>query len=150
MVHFIFEACDLHRLVGIRQVWDSPAYPGVLHNAFIDAGIPSICPEVGAARILDPTLIAPFVEGTMNVLKHYGVIGGSIGRTAAESGAVTGNAIFPVLATVSRDTQFYELTRHPVLRGPCKRKLPPAGALTLRSQSAPAKGSGMPGVVVSF
>jgi predicted deacylase len=86
-------------LFPVRQVWDSPAYPGVLHNAFTDAGIPSICPEVGAARILDPTLIAPFVEGTMNVLKHYGVISGSIGRTAAESGAVTGNAIFPVLAT---------------------------------------------------
>jgi hypothetical protein len=51
---------------------------------------------------------------------------------------------------LSRDTQIYELTRHPVLRGPCKRKLPPAGALTPRSQSAPAKGSGMPGVVVSF
>lgn len=86
-------------LFPVRQVWDSPAYPGVLHNAFTDAGIPSICPEVGAARILHPTLIAPFVEGTMNVLKHYGVIGGSIGRTAAESGAVIGNAIFPVLAT---------------------------------------------------
>ena len=86
-------------LFPIRQVLDSPAYPGVLHNAFTDAGIPSICPEVGAARILDPALIAPFVEGTMNVLKHYGVIGGSIGRTAADSGAVIGNAIFPVLAT---------------------------------------------------
>ena len=54
------------------------------------------------------------------------------------------------LPQMSRDTQIYELTRHPVLRGPCKRKLPPAGALTPRSQSAPAKGSGMPGVVVSF
>ena len=54
------------------------------------------------------------------------------------------------LDSVSRDTQIYELTRHPVLRGRSKRKLPPAGALTLRSQSAPAKGSGMPGVVVSF
>lgn len=86
-------------LFPVRQVWDSPAYPGVLHNAFTDAGIPSICPEVGAARILDPTLIAPFIEGTMNVLKHYGVIGGSIGRTAAESGAITGDSIFPVLAT---------------------------------------------------
>lgn len=48
------------------------------------------------------------------------------------------------------DTQFYELRRHPVLRGPFKRKLPPAGALTPRSQSAPAKGSGMPGVMISF
>jgi len=43
-----------------------------------------------------------------------------------------------------------ELTRHSVLRGPSKRKPPPAGALTLRSQSAPAKFSGMPGVVVSL
>lgn len=86
-------------LFPIRQVLDSPAYPGVLHNAFTDAGIPSVCPEVGAARILDTALIAPFVEGTMNVLKHYGVIAGSIGRTAAEAGTVIGNAIFPVLAT---------------------------------------------------
>ena len=51
---------------------------------------------------------------------------------------------------LSRDTQIYELRRHPVLRGPYKRKLPPAGALTPRSQSAPAKGSGMLGVIVSF
>ena len=68
------------------------AYGGVLHDAFTAAGIPSICPEVGAARILDPKLIAPFVEGTMNVLKHYGVTGGSIGRTAADSGMFIGNS----------------------------------------------------------
>lgn len=48
------------------------------------------------------------------------------------------------------DTQIYGLTRHPVLRGPFKRKLPLAGALTPRSQSAPAKGNGMPVVMVSF
>ena len=39
-------------LYPIRQVWDSTAYPGVLHNAFTDAGIPSFCPEVGAAAVL--------------------------------------------------------------------------------------------------
>ena len=86
-------------LYPIRQVWDSPAYPGVLHNAFIDAGIPSICPEVGAARILDLKLIAPFVEGTMNVLKHYGVIGGSMGRIATDAGTFIGNSASPILAT---------------------------------------------------
>jgi hypothetical protein len=59
-------------------------------------------------------------------------------------------SLFQAKLHVSRDTQFYELRRHPVLRGPCKRKLPPAGALTPRSQSAPAKGSGMPSVMVSF
>jgi hypothetical protein len=86
-------------LYPVRQVWDSVGYPGLLHNAFTDIGIPSICPEVGAARILDPVLIATFVEGTLNVLKHFGVIGGSIGRTAAESGPFMGDAALPVLAT---------------------------------------------------
>ena len=86
-------------LYPIRQVWDSTAYPGVLHNAFTDAGIPSFCPEVGAARILDLKLIAPFVEGTMNVLKHHGVIGGSMGRVASDAGTFVGNSAFPILAT---------------------------------------------------
>jgi predicted deacylase len=86
-------------LYPIRQVWDSTAYPGVLHNAFTDAGIPSFCPEVGAARSLDRKLIAPFVEGTLNVLKHYGVIGGSMGRVASDAGTFVGNGAFPILAT---------------------------------------------------
>lgn len=89
---------DLIDLYPVRMVWDSPAYPGVLHNAFTDAGIPSICPEVGAARVLDPALIAVFVEGTMNVLKHHGVIGGTIGRTAEHSGTFIGNAAYPIFA----------------------------------------------------
>jgi predicted deacylase len=93
------EVSTLIDLFPVRQVWDSKAYGGVLHDALTAAGIPSICPEVGAARILDATLIAPFVEGTMNVLKHYGVTGGSIGRTAADSGMVIGNSAMPVLAS---------------------------------------------------
>lgn len=85
-------------LFPVRQVLDSPAYPGVLHNAFTDAGIPSICPEVGPARIPDRQLIAPFVEGTLNVLKHHGVIGGAIGRTGADSGMFIGNSAAPIVA----------------------------------------------------
>ena len=81
-------------LYPIRQVWDSPAYPGVLHNAFTDAGIPSICPEVGAARVLDLELIKPFVEGTLNVLKHYGVIGGSVARTGQTQASSSGMRSF--------------------------------------------------------
>lgn len=93
------EVKQLIDLIPVRMVWDSPAYPGVLHNAFTDAGIPAICPEVGAARVLDPTLIAVFVEGTMNVLKHHGVIGGTIGRTAQQAGTFIGNAAYPIFAT---------------------------------------------------
>ncbi|WP_421695338.1 succinylglutamate desuccinylase/aspartoacylase family protein [Aestuariivirga sp.] len=93
------EVSTLTGLFPVRQVWDSPAYAGVLHEAFTAAGIPSICPEVGAARILDPQLIAPFVEGTMNVLKHYGVIGGAVGRTGVDAGTFIGNSALPVIAT---------------------------------------------------
>jgi uncharacterized protein len=86
-------------LFPVRQVWDSPAYAGVLHQAFVKAGIPSFCPEVGAARVLSVEMIQQFVEGTMNVFKHHGIIGGPIGRTAADVGAFIGNGAFPVLAT---------------------------------------------------
>ena len=86
-------------LFPVRLVWDNPAYPGVLHNAFVDAGIPSFCPEVGAARVLDLELIPQFVEGTINVLKHYGVIAGPIGRTAADVDAFIANSAFPIFAT---------------------------------------------------
>lgn len=75
------------------------AYPTVLHNAFIDVGIPAIAPEIGAARILNHEMIALFVEGTMNVLKHYGIVDGPMGRTAKGMTVFVGNSGFPVLAT---------------------------------------------------
>lgn len=93
-------------LYPVGQMWDDPAYPGVLHNAFVDVGIPCFTPEVGAARILDREMIALFVEGTMNVLKHYGVIGGSIGRTATDAGAFIGNSAFPIVATEAGLVEF--------------------------------------------
>jgi uncharacterized protein len=86
-------------LYPVGLMWDDPAYPGVLHNAFVDVGIPCFTPEVGAARVLDPDMIALFVEGTLNVLKHYGVVSGPIGRTAADASMLIGNAAFPIIAT---------------------------------------------------
>lgn len=93
-------------LYPIGQIWDNAAYPGVLHNAFVDVGIPAFTPEIGAARILDREMIALFVEGTMNVLKHYGVISGSISRTAADAGAVIGNSALPIVATEAGLVEF--------------------------------------------
>ncbi len=86
-------------LYPIGQMWDNAAYPGVLHNAFVDVGIPCFTPEIGAARILNREMTALFVEGTLNVLKHYGVIGGPIGRTASDAGAFIGNSALPIIAT---------------------------------------------------
>jgi predicted deacylase len=88
-------------LYPVSQILNMPkaAYPTVLHNAFLDAGIPAFAPEIGAARVLDPKMIELFVEGTMNVLKHHGIVAGPMGRTAKGMTVFVGNSGFPVLAT---------------------------------------------------
>ena len=40
-------------LYPIGQIWDNAAYPGLLHNAYVDAGIPAFTPEIGVARRLE-------------------------------------------------------------------------------------------------
>src|SRR3712207_4600 len=90
----------------VGQIYDNPVYPGALHNAFMEAGIPSFTPETGAARGLDPGMIAPFVEGTMNVLKHHGILAGPMGRTAKDVRVHVGNSAFPVLATAGGLVEF--------------------------------------------
>ncbi|HVK91608.1 MAG TPA: succinylglutamate desuccinylase/aspartoacylase family protein [Mycoplana sp.] len=86
-------------LYPVRQIFDNHVYPGVLHNAFVDAGIPSFTPEVGAARVLDLELISLFVEGTMNVFKHHGIVAGPMGRTGKDVDVFVGNSALPILAT---------------------------------------------------
>ena len=86
-------------LFPIDQIFDNPAYPGILANAFIDAGIPAFTPEIGASRILDHDMIPLFVEGTMNVLKHHGIIAGPMGRTGKDTNIFVGNSAHAVVAT---------------------------------------------------
>ncbi|MET0527060.1 MAG: succinylglutamate desuccinylase/aspartoacylase family protein [Microvirga sp.] len=86
-------------LYPVGQIFDNHVYPGVLHNAFVDAGTPSFCPEIGAARVLDIEMISLFVEGTMNVIKHHGILAGPMGRTGKDVDVFVGNSAFPVLAT---------------------------------------------------
>jgi predicted deacylase len=93
------EVRAMAELFPIDQIFDNPAYPGILANAFIDAGIPAFTPEIGAPRILDHDMIPLFVEGTMNVLKHHGIVAGSMGRTGKDSGIFVGNSAQVVLAT---------------------------------------------------
>ena len=93
------EVRAMAELFPIDQIFDNPVYPGVLANAFIDAGIPAFTPEIGAARILDRDMIPQFVEGTMNVLKHHGIIAGPMGRTGKDTGIFVGNSAHAVLAT---------------------------------------------------
>ncbi|MBV9874181.1 MAG: succinylglutamate desuccinylase/aspartoacylase family protein [Verrucomicrobia bacterium] len=86
-------------LYPVGQIFDNHVYPGVLHNAFMDVGIPSFTPEIGAARVLDLEMISLFVEGTMNVLKHHGIVSGPMGRTGKDVSVFVGNSAFPILAT---------------------------------------------------
>ena len=87
-------------LYPVGQILDMPkhAYPTTLHNALIDVGIPAFAPEIGAARLLNPEMIELFVEGTMNVLKHHGIIAGPMGRTGKDVTVFIGNSGFPILA----------------------------------------------------
>ena len=93
------EVKAMAELFPVDQIFDNPAYPTLLANAFIDAGIPAFTPEIGAARILDHTMIPWFVEGTMNVLKHHGIIVGPMGRTGRDTNIFIANSGHTVLAT---------------------------------------------------
>jgi uncharacterized protein len=104
-------------LYPVSQIADDPTDPGVLHNAFIAAGIPSFCPEVGAARVLDHDRIARFVEGTMNVLKLHGIVPGPMGRTRADLPVFVGNAAFPILATAGGIVEYLVALNDPVTPG---------------------------------
>ncbi len=86
-------------LYPVGQIFDNHVYPGVLHNAFLDVGIPSFTPEIGAGRVLDHEMISLFVEGTMNVLKHHGIVAGPMGRTGKDVNVFIGNSALPILAT---------------------------------------------------
>ncbi|MBB5572411.1 MULTISPECIES: M14 family metallopeptidase [Rhizobium] len=86
-------------LYPVGQIFDNHVYPGVLHNAFMDVGIPAFTPEIGAPRVLDLEMISLFVEGTMNVLKHHGIVAGPMGRTGKDVTVFVGNSAFPILAT---------------------------------------------------
>lgn len=85
-------------LYPVSQIFDNHVYPGVLHNAFMDVGIPAFTPEIGAARVLDHEMISLFVEGTMNVLKYHGIVPGQMGRTGKDVAVFVGNSSFPILA----------------------------------------------------
>ena len=93
------EVRAMAELFPIDQIFDNPAYPTILANAYINVGIPALTPEIGASRILDLSMIPLFVEGTMNVLKHHGIIAGAMGRTGKDTNIFIANSGHTVLAT---------------------------------------------------
>jgi len=93
------EVRAMAELFPIRQIFDFAGYPGLLPVALADVGIPTFTPEIGAPRIVDQEMIPAFVEGTMNVLKHYGILAGPIGRTGTDTAAFVGDGMHVVAAS---------------------------------------------------
>jgi uncharacterized protein len=93
------EVRAMAELFPIDQIFDNPAYPTLLPNAFINVGIPALTAEIGASSILDLSMIPWFVEGTMNVLKHHGIISGAMGRTGRDTDIFIANSGHTILAT---------------------------------------------------
>ena len=93
------EVRAMAELFPIRQIFDFAGYPGLLAVALADIGIPTFTPEVGAPRIVDQEMIADFVEGTMNVLKHHGIVSGPLGRTGKDTAAFVGDGQHVVAAS---------------------------------------------------
>lgn len=90
---------QMAELLPVEQIKDDPGLVGTLETAFVAAGIPALTLEIGEGRRFEPDKIALAVEGSLNVLKHYGLIDGPIGRTAADVGTVFGNTLETVRAT---------------------------------------------------
>jgi predicted deacylase len=85
------EVRQLAELFPVQQIKDDPGLEGTLETAFVKAGIPAITVELGGPRIFDAPKIRAGVEGARNVMAHYGMTDGKIGRTAKDAGAFFGN-----------------------------------------------------------
>lgn len=85
------EIRQLAELFPVQQIKDDPGLEGTLETAFVKAGIPALTVEVGPPRMFDRPKIQASLEGMRNVLVHYGVTPGKVGRTAKDSQAFFGN-----------------------------------------------------------
>jgi predicted deacylase len=93
------EIWQIAELFPIEQIKNDLGESGTLETAFIEAGIPALTVEIGGPRIFNARKIAMTVEGSMNVLRHYKVIDGSMGRTSKEAGTFFGDAFEIIRST---------------------------------------------------
>jgi hypothetical protein len=77
-----------------------PGEPGAAEQAFNEAGMASITLEIGAPKVYQPDLIARSVLGFQNILKHYGMLEGKPGATAATRNTFIGRQSQSIRARV--------------------------------------------------
>lgn len=97
-----FRLSEVQRIAQLfpsEQIKNDPGLKGTLETAFIEAGIPALTIEIGAARRFDTRKIELAVEGSLNVLKHYQVIEGALGRTSKQAETFFGDTFETIRAT---------------------------------------------------
>lgn len=94
------EIRQIAELFPVEQIKNDPGESGSLEMAFGEAGIPVMTIEIGGPRSFDTRKIIMAVEGSMNVLKHYQVIEGSISCTSQEAGTFFGDAFETIRSTM--------------------------------------------------
>jgi hypothetical protein len=93
------DIAQMANLFPVEQIKDDAGESGTLETAFVEAGILALTVEIGSPRIFDAKKIALTVEGTLNVLKHYQIIDGPLGRTTRDVGTFFGNAFETIRST---------------------------------------------------
>lgn len=93
------EIRQMVELFPVEQIKNDPGLSGTLETAFVEAGIPALTVEIGSPRIFDAEKIAMAVEGSLNVLKHYKIIDGIIGRTSKDASTFWGDAMETIRST---------------------------------------------------
>lgn len=108
---------QMAELFPVEQMQNDPGLAGTLETTLIEAGIPALTLEVGGPRRFEAGKIARAVEGSLNVLKHYGLVEGPLGRTATEVGAVVGDALETIRATTGGFLELLVILRDRVTPG---------------------------------
>ncbi|HIK46032.1 MAG TPA: succinylglutamate desuccinylase/aspartoacylase family protein [Leptolyngbyaceae cyanobacterium M65_K2018_010] len=90
---------QMAELFPVEHIKDDPGLAGTLETTLVESGIPALTVEIGEGRRFESQKIALAVEGSLNVLKHHGIVPGPLGRTAAEVGTVFGDSLETVRAT---------------------------------------------------
>lgn len=93
------ESQRLAALFPVDQIMKDPGLEGTLEYAMVRAGIPALTVELGGPRGFHPDMVKLGVDGTANVLAHYGVTDKAVGATAKDVNVYIGNDLEDIVAT---------------------------------------------------
>jgi predicted deacylase len=92
------ESQRLAALFPVDQIMKDPGLTGTLEYALVQAGIPALTVELGGPRGFHPEMVKLGVDGTANVLAHYGVVNQAVGPTAKDVNVYVGNDLEDIVA----------------------------------------------------